>query len=140
MGMKITEHQVGEVAVMDLRGALAGRNAVEALDTAVRRRCRDGTRRVVANFAGVPSVDLAGLGALVDAQMALRRAGVAFTLACVTKRIHDLVVITRLLTVFDTCDSIEEAVGGAAPTTGGPEAPGLSLTSLGTIQRFLRRA
>jgi anti-sigma B factor antagonist len=138
--MTITERQWGDAAVMDLCGALAGPKAVEVFDAAVRRRCRDGTRKVVVNLGGVPSVDLAGLGALVDAHMALHQAGTAFTLACVTRRIHDLVVITRLLTVFDTCESVEEALGGATPTMAGVKAPRLSLTSLGIIHRFLRRA
>jgi anti-sigma B factor antagonist len=138
--MKITERQFGNLVVMDLRGAFAGPKAVEALAAAVRRRCKDGTRKVVANFEGVPSVDLAGLGALVDAHMALRQANALFTLACVTKRIHDLVVITRLLTVFDTHESVEEAMGGAPSVDVGVRTPEPSLMSLGMIQRFLRRA
>jgi anti-sigma B factor antagonist len=138
--MRITERQLGEVAVIDLRGALAGPKAVEMFDAAVRRRCRDGTRKVVANLGEVPSVDLAGLGALVDAYMALRQTGATLTLACVTKRIHDLVVITRLVTIFDTFDSVDDAAGGMAAAADRAKAPELPLPSLGVIHRFLRRA
>jgi anti-sigma B factor antagonist len=138
--MRITERQFGDVVVLDLRGSIAGPKAVGMLDAAVRRHCRDGVRKVVANLGGVSSVDLGGLGALVDAHMALRQARGIFTLACVTKRIHDLVVITRLLTVFDTCDSVEEAIGGAVASQAGAASPELSLLSLGAIHRFLRRA
>lgn len=137
--MRITERQFGDVVVLDLRGAIAGPKAVEMLDAAVRRHCRGSARTVVANLGGVPSVDLAGLGALADAHMALQQASGIFKLACVTKRIDDLVVITRLLTVFDTYDSVEEAVSGATPAYAGVKAAEPSLMSLGTIHRFLRR-
>jgi anti-sigma B factor antagonist len=138
--MRITERQFGDVVVLDLRGPIAGQKAVGMLESAVRRHCRGRVRTVVANLGGVPAVDLAGLGALVDAHLALRQASGMFKLACVTKRIHDLVVITRLLTVFDTFDTVEEAVGEATPAYAGVKSPRLSLMSLGTIHRFLRRA
>ena len=138
--MRITERQIGNVMVLDLRGAFAGPKAAEMLGSVVRRHCRDGSRHIVANLGGVPSVDLAGLGALVDAYSAMREAKGILALAGVTKRIHDLLVITRLLTVFDTYDSIEEVVGEAAPANAAAKAPEPSTASLGMIQRFLRRA
>lgn len=138
--MKITERLFGDVIVLDLNGALAGRKAGETLAAAVRRHSRDGTRKVVANLGGVPSVDLGGLGALLDAHMELRKAGALFGLACITGRIHDLIVITRLLTVFDTYDSVEDAVGRPALARGGVDVAPLPLPSLGMIYRFLRRA
>lgn len=137
--MRITEGHFGDVVVLNLHGPIAGMKAVGMLESAVRRHCRDGVRHVVANLGGVPSVDLRGLGALVDAHRALRQARGVFTLACITKRLHDLVVITRLLTVFDTCDSVAEAVGSAIPASAGVKSPRPSLMSLGNINRFLRR-
>ena len=134
--MRITERQLGDVAVIDLRGALAGPKAVELFDAAVRRHCRDGTRKVVANLGEVPSVDLAGLAA-VDAYGPADR-GATLTLACVTRRIHDLIVIARLVTVFDTFDSIDDACGTAAPPTA--RRAGAAACRLGVIHRFLRRA
>ena len=138
--MRLTERQFGDAVVLDFHGPIAGPKAVGMLESAVRRHCGAGVRDVVANLGGVPSVDLVGLGALVDAHLALRQAGGVFKLASVTKRLHDLVVITRLLTIFDTYDSVEEAVGGAAPSYAGATSPQLSLMWLGTIHRFLRRA
>jgi anti-sigma B factor antagonist len=138
--MRITERPFDDVIVLDLHGPIAGPKAAGMLEAAVRRHCRSGVRSVVADLSSVPSVDLAGLGALVDAHLALREAGGCFKLASVTKRIHDLVVITRLLTVFDTYDSVEEAVGGAIPAYAGVKSQRLSLLSLGTINRVFRRA
>ncbi len=61
-------------------------------------------------------------------------------LASLTKRIHDLVVITRLLTVFNTFDSVEQAIQGATPAYAGIADPAAcSPMSLEMIHRFLRR-
>ena len=136
--MRITERQCGDAVVLGLHGSIAGPKAAGRLDAAVRRHCQNGGRSIVADLSGVPAVDLAGLGALLDADLAVRQASGAFKLACITKRIDDLVVITRLLTVFDTYDSVEEAVGAASPAYAGVQSPRLPLLSLGTIHRILR--
>jgi anti-sigma B factor antagonist len=136
--MRITERQCGDAVVLDLHGPIAGRKAAGILEAAVRRHCGAGVRSVVANLGGVPSVDLAGLGALLDAYLAMRQASGAFKVACITKRIDDLIVITRLLTIFETYDSVEEAVGGASPAYAGEPSLRLPLLPRGTIHRLLR--
>jgi hypothetical protein len=68
----------------------------------------------------------------------MRKAGGELSLAGITNRIHDLLVITRLLTVFDTFDSIEEAVG-ATPTYPGV-AGAAQPSTMWPVQRFLRGA
>jgi anti-anti-sigma factor len=139
--MNVTERRFEHAVVLDLTGPMTGRNAAGGLDAAVRRHARAGTPLLVANLGRVPSVDLAGLGALVDAHITMRHAGGAFRLACVTERIRDLVVITRLLTVMDAFDSVEEAVAGTIPTARGMAQDWrLSTMALAPILRFLRRA
>jgi len=133
--MRITERQVGEATVLDVRGALVGYKSAEMFDETVRRLCRGGSTEIVANLARVPAVDLVGLGALVAAHRAVREAKGVLKLAAITRRIHDLVVITRLLTVFDTYDSVEEAAGREPRAADRSPAP----VSAG-IQNFLRRA
>lgn len=138
--MRISERQVGEVVVLDLVGPLTGWKAASAVEETVRRHGRAGTHTVVANLARVRSMDLAGLGALVDGYSAMREAGGEMRLASLTRRIHDLVVITRLLTVFDTFDSVEQAIGGPIPPSSAVPVPAQRGLSLGLIQRFLRHA
>ena len=133
--MRITERRVGNATVLDLRGALVGYKSAELFDETVRRLCRGGSTEIVADLGRVPAVDLVGLGALVGAHRAVREARGVLKLAAITRRIHDLVVITRLLTVFDTYASVEEAAGRettAADMSPAPVSDG--------IQRFLRRA
>ena len=135
--MRISERQVGDAAVLDLTGRIAGRKADE-IGTAVRRHVQAGTRLVVANLDRVPSMDLAGLSALVEAHRAAKAAGCDLRLAGLTRRIHDLVILTRLVTVFDTFDSVDAAVGEAVPAYAGVTAPD-SAMSLGPAERFLHR-
>ena len=139
--MNISERQFEHAVVLDVTGPIAGPDAAGMIDATVRRHAKAGTRVLVANLGRVPLVDLAGLGALVEAHITMQQASGAFRLACVTKRIHDLVVITRLVTVIDTFDSVEEAIGDLIPANRGrAQGARLSTTSLAPIQRFLRRA
>jgi anti-sigma B factor antagonist len=139
--MRISEREVGDVVVLDLVGPLYGWQAAGTVEETVRRHSRAGTRTIVVNLARVRSMDCGGLGALVDGYNAMREAGGEMRLASVTKRISDLLVITRLLTVFDTFDTVEQAIEGPIPTfaAAGERTP-VSAMSLGMIHRFLRRA
>ena len=140
--MRISERQVGDVVVLDLSGPLYGWQAGGAIEDAIRRYCRSGTHTIVVNLARVPSMDCGGLGALLDGYNTMRAAGGEMRLAAVTKRINELLVITRLLTVFDTFDSVEKAIEGTGPMPaycGVPEPGPLSMMSLGTIHAFLRQ-
>ena len=135
--MTIQERQMGSAVVLDLTGPLVGPRAVGLLEAALRKLAGRGL--VVANLARVPSIDLGGMGALVEAFRTLRATGGVLRLAALTRRIHDLVVITRLLTVFDTYESVEDAAGMERALKLRAE-PAISTLSLGRIRRFLHRA
>ena len=138
--MTISERQVGDIVVLDLAGPLYGWQAAGVMEDTIRRHCRSGTQTIVVNLARVRSIDCGGLGALVDAYNTMRDAGGEMRLASVTRRINDLLVITRLVTVFDTFHSVEEAIDRPMPAyCGVPEAGQLSPRSLGTIHAFLRQ-
>ncbi len=143
--MTITERWRGNTIVLDLHGPLNGPWGTERLGETVHRLASAGRPQLVVNLKDVPSIDAAGLGALVDAYSVVTRHGGTFTLAHLTKRLHDLIVITRLVTVFDVVDSVEEAVRGGSgvtpnPLTAGSTVAQLSQVSLGSIQRFLSHA
>src|SRR3954464_10198411 len=93
--MRINERQFGDVAVLDLAGPLTGGKAAAAMDAAIRRYSRAGKRIAVANLGNVPTVDLAGLGALVDGFRTMRAAGGVLRLAHPTERVLDPPRITR---------------------------------------------
>jgi anti-sigma B factor antagonist len=138
--MRISERQVGNAVVLELVGPLYGWQAAGAVEETVRRHRRAGTRTLVVNLARVPSVDCGGLGALVDGYNAMREGGGEIRLACLTKRISDLLVITRLLTVFDAFDSVERALEGPMPERSRVTSTRPSPLSVAMAWRLLRRA
>jgi anti-sigma B factor antagonist len=69
-----------------------------------------GRRRIVLNLAGVPYVDSAGLGEIVGSYTTVSRQNGSLKLLNLTKKITDLLAITKLLTVFETFESEDEAV------------------------------
>ena len=69
-----------------------------------------GTEKIVLNLEDVPYVDSAGLGEIVRCYTTVSRKNGELKLLHLTKRIHDLLSITKLLTVFDTYDTESEAV------------------------------
>jgi len=137
--MRITERVTTDVAVLDLRGTFSGRRAATRFLEAVQRQCRNGVGTIIANLSGVPKVGIEGLSAFIDAHVDARRVGGRLCLTGVTTRIHDLVVITRLLTLFDTYDSVDDAVGGGIAASARP-AFGSSVSSLAAIHKLPGRA
>jgi len=135
--MRIMERRVGDMAVFDLVGAVAGRNAADVIEQAVRRHRLACTATVIVNLARVRSVDLAGINALVESYRAMREAGGEMRLAAVSHRIDDLLVITRLLTVFDTFDTVEEAIEGPIAAATNVAEPALAPWPFGMLKRVL---
>jgi anti-sigma B factor antagonist len=108
--MKIVERQVGDVTVLDLHGKILIGEGDDALREAVTRLVGTGKRKILLNLADVPYVDSAGLGEIVRCYTTVSREGGRLKLLNLTKKIQDLLAITKLLTVFETYDSEEEAV------------------------------
>jgi anti-sigma B factor antagonist len=143
--MRIIERPIQATTILDVHGKLAGPDATELLEATVRRVTRTGAERLVVNLGDVPSIDAAGLGALVAAYGVVRRSGGTLRLARPAKRLYELLVVCRLLTVFETFDSVEDALSADSeaspdPSTTGAAASPPSQTSLNVIQRFLRGA
>ena len=108
--MQITERQVSDVTILDLKGKVTLGEGDELLKDKVNSLVNQGRRKIVLNLAEVPYLDSAGLGEVVRAYTTVSRQGGSLKLLNLTKRITDLLSITKLLTVFDTFDSEDEAV------------------------------
>jgi anti-sigma B factor antagonist len=108
--MQITERAVADVMILDLKGKITLGEGDELLKDKVNSLVNQGQRKIVLNLAAVPYLDSAGLGEVVRAYTTLSRQGGSLKLLNLTKRITDLLSITKLLTVFDTFDSEDEAV------------------------------
>src|SRR6202171_556644 len=112
--MRIIEQPIRDTTILELHGALTGPAAVELLDATIHRVTRAGRQRLVVNLEDVPSIDAGGLGALVAAYGVVRRNGGTLRLAHVAKRVHELLVVCRLVSIFETFDSVEDAVSAGS--------------------------
>ena len=108
--MQITERTVGDVMVLDVKGKITLGEGDEMLKDKVNSLVNQGQRKIVLNLADVPYLDSAGLGEVVRAYTTVSRQGGSLKLLNLTKRISDLLAITKLLTVFETFDTEKEAV------------------------------
>ena len=109
--MQISGRVVGDVMVVDLKGKITLGEGDELLKDKVNSLVNQGHKKIVLNLAGVPYIDSAGLGEIVRTYTTVSRQGGSLKLLNLTKRIADLLSITKLLTVFETFDSESEAVG-----------------------------
>ena len=108
--MKIVERQVGDVIILDIQGKILIGEGDDALRKAVTRLVEGGKRKILLNLADVPYVDSAGLGEIVRCYTTVSKQGGRLKLINLTKKIQDLLAITKLLTVFETYDTEDEGV------------------------------
>ena len=108
--MQIAERESGAVMVLDLSGKITLGEGDTLLKDKLQSLLHQGKKKILLNLAQVQYVDSAGLGAIVAAYTTITREGGSLKLVNVTKRLQDLLSITKLLTVFETFDSEDEAV------------------------------
>ena len=104
--MNISQRIVQGVCVLDLDGPITlGPEGSERLNDKVRSVVQTGERNVLLNLGAVAYMDSAGLGAMVNAYTTVKNQGGILKLMGVTKKLNDLLVITKLATVFDSFDT-----------------------------------
>jgi|SRR5882757_2387789 anti-sigma B factor antagonist len=108
--MHIEERAIGDVMVLDLKGRVTLGEGDELLKDKVNSLINQGQKKLVLNLAEVPYIDSAGLGEIVRTYTTVSRQGGSLKLLSLTKRITDLLSITKLLTVFETFESEQDAV------------------------------
>ena len=115
--MQISERTTGDVVILDVKGRITLGDGDELLKDKVNQLVGQGKKKIVLNLAEVPSVDSAGLGEIVRTYTTVSRQGGSLKLLNLTKRITDLLSITKLLTVFETYDSEADAVRSFSSST-----------------------
>jgi anti-sigma B factor antagonist len=109
--MQISERTIGDVVIVDVSGKITlGDGGDVVLKDKMRSLLQQGFKKVVLNLGEVSYVDSAGLGEIVQSYATVTKNGGALKLMNVTKRIKDLLSITKLLTVFECHDTEAEAV------------------------------
>ncbi|MDC0721438.1 STAS domain-containing protein [Nannocystis bainbridge] len=107
--MTITTRQLEDVTVLAPRGKLTIETG-STLRDAVRAALDNGARKLVLNLSEVTTVDSSGIGELVSAYTTANNQNARLKLAAVPPRVHDVLLITRLLSVFEVHESEDEAV------------------------------
>jgi anti-sigma B factor antagonist len=108
--MQIAERAAGNVTILDLSGQITFTQGDLVFKDKIHSLVHQGHKNILVNLANVTHVDSAGLGELVSAYTTAARAGGSMKLVNLTKRLTDLLTITKLLTVFDTFDSEQDAL------------------------------
>jgi anti-sigma B factor antagonist len=110
-GLNIKQRQAGDVAILDLDGEVRIGDSATALRSAIRDLVAGGSTKILLNLAGVKYIDSSGIGELIANYTTVGRAGGQLKLLNLTEKVQDLLVITKLLTVFDVYDNEAEALG-----------------------------
>ena len=110
MSMKATIRQVDSVVVIDISGRITLGEGCSQLRELIRDQLSKGNKKLLLNLADVTYIDSSGIGELVSAFTAVSNQGGQLKLLNLTKKVHDLLQITKLLTVFDVHEDEAKAV------------------------------
>jgi anti-sigma B factor antagonist len=109
--LNISQREAGDVAILDLSGKITiGEGSVQ-LREAVRQLLESGKKKILLNLGDVSYVDSSGIGELVSSYSTTNKNGGQLKLLNLTKKIQDLLAITKLLTVFEIHENEESALG-----------------------------
>ena len=108
--MTVSERSSGSVILLDVKGAMTLTDGADQLRDKVRSLLEQGHKHILIDLSGVPYMDSAGLGELVQSYATASKQGGHLKLLNTAKRIKDLLVITKLATVFELFDNEAAAV------------------------------
>jgi anti-sigma B factor antagonist len=110
MSVTLTTHKNGDVTIVDASGKLVLGEETSALRAKIRELVAGGSKRIILNLADVSYMDSSGLGELIGAHTTVTTAGGEMKLLHLAKRVHDLLKITKLYTVFEAFEDEATAV------------------------------
>lgn len=108
--LELNQRQAGDVSILDLSGEVRIGDSSTALRGAIRSLVAGGNNKILLNLAGVKYIDSSGIGELIANYTTVGRGGGQLKLLNLTDKVQDLLVITKLLTVFDVYESESEAL------------------------------
>jgi anti-sigma B factor antagonist len=108
--MTVTERRVGDVIVVDVAGKMVAADNAGRLKDKITSLLFQGEKKIIINLGEVAYVDSSGLGEMVACYGSATREGAKLKLANAGNRIRDLLVMTRLVTIFDSHDSEDAAI------------------------------
>ena len=110
MSLTISNNEVGDVSLVTLNGRIILGEESTALREKLKSLIAAGKQKIVLNMAEIDYIDSSGLGALVAAHLSAQNAGSSIRLCNLGKKFHEVMQLTKLLTVFDVYDTEAAAV------------------------------
>ena len=110
MSLKIDTREVSHVTILDIQGRIILGPEIGTLRAAVRDLVAEGKKKIILNLAGVDYLDSSGVGELVGSFTTVRNSGGELKLLNLTQKVHDVLHVTKLYTVFDIKDDEFTAV------------------------------
>ena len=114
--MTVTERKVGDVVIVDVSGKMVATDSAGRLKDKITSLLFQGEKKIIINLAEVGYVDSSGLGEMVASYGSAVREGAKLKLANAGNRITDLLVMTRLVTIFESHDSEDAAISSFSQT------------------------
>jgi anti-sigma B factor antagonist len=118
MIMRVSTRQVNDVTIVDLSGRLTLGEGTSVLRDTVKDLVARGQKKIVLNLGELNYIDSSGIGELVAAFTSVRNQGGELKLLNLTKKVHDVLQITKLYTVFDVLDDEAGAIAAFSSPSG----------------------
>ena len=110
--MEIAIRKVGKCKILDCRGKLILGPATATLRKTIREAVEDGTSKIVLNLADVSYIDSSGIGEMIAGYVHVKNSGGNMPLLNLNEKLHKLLVIAKLLVIFDVFDDEQKALEG----------------------------
>jgi len=108
--MSIKEKMSGDVAVLSISGKLMGGEETKAVHEKVKSLAAAGRKKLVIDLSKVKWLNSSGLGTLISCLSSVQKAQGSLKIAGATEKVNSLFMMTKLITVFDTYDTVEDAM------------------------------
>lgn len=108
--MKIGKRKNGDVMIFDLKGKILIGDGIDELREAINDSIKANEKKLILNFNQVPYLDSTGLGEVVRSYTTLKKEGGMVKIINLTQKVHDLLSVTKLITVFETFEDEDKAV------------------------------
>ena len=115
MSVKLSTRQVGDVSVIDVSGRITLGEGSSALRDTLRDMVSKGQKKILLNLGEVSYIDSSGIGELVSGFTTVANQGGQLKLLSLTKRVKDLLQITKLYTVFEVFEDQASAIQSYSP-------------------------
>jgi anti-sigma B factor antagonist len=110
MALKVTSRTVGDVLILDLSGMITLGEGCVVMRDSIKLAVDKGQKKILLNVADIRYIDSSGIGELVSAYTRVKIQGGEMKLLSLTRKVHDLLQITKLYTVFDVCSDESQAL------------------------------